>query len=346
MRMTTDQLPSLEVSGRAVSTPYGLLGRDENALSLALGHTFQQCPQLLGWFLKEIGVNGVRRSSLRNLEIHLQRHRSDEVGQGITDIELHLPGQFHVIVEAKVGMGIPNLAQCCKYLPRFEKTGEPIQRLVALVQSANESFVQQHIACDDRLSGRLLNFSWAKFLPRCVRMLMNPGLPSETRNWVRAFYDFLNQEYRMKAFTTEVWIPAINSTKPLWANGPSFWDLHQRYGLYFDDMHPTVRPLYMAFRVRGQVSAIRRVNRIEHVTSMLEVIPDLKHSGKPWIHKPHTVWHLDRAVELPNTLRSGAGMYNRRVRCDLDLLLSCSSVQEVEVKMKERRKSLNEAELG
>jgi hypothetical protein len=30
-------------------------------------------------------------------------------------------------------------------------------------------------------------------------------------------------------------------------------------------------------------------------------------------------------------------MYNRRVRCDLDLLLSCSTVQEIEEAMRERR---------
>jgi hypothetical protein len=31
-------------------------------------------------------------------------------------------------------------------------------------------------------------------------------------------------------------------------------------------------------------------------------------------------------------------MYNRRVRCDLDLLLSCDTVQEIEPAMSKRRR--------
>ena len=57
----------------------------------------------------------------------------------------------------------------------------------------------------------------------------------------------------MKAFSTEVWILAID-TKPLWPNGMSFWDIHRKYDLYFDRTHPTVRPLYfvsVAEKVEG-----------------------------------------------------------------------------------------------
>ncbi len=115
---------SLHVSQRVVTSPFGLLGTDENALSFALGYTFQQCPPFLQWFLRQIGVQGVHKTSLRKVRINLQRYRSSESGQGITDIEIHLDGHFHIIIEAKVGGAVPSIEQCCKYLHRFHETNE------------------------------------------------------------------------------------------------------------------------------------------------------------------------------------------------------------------------------
>src|SRR2546422_3389062 len=126
----------LYAHNRVVYSPFGLLGIDENALSFALGYAFQQCSPLLQWFLKQVGIEGVHRSSLQQARIDLQRGAT---GQGITDIEIHLPGQFHVIIEAKIGLAVPTIDQCRKYLPRFKTTNEPIQKLVALVQSADQT---------------------------------------------------------------------------------------------------------------------------------------------------------------------------------------------------------------
>lgn len=38
---------SIHIDKRAVTTPFGLLGTDKNALTFSLGYTFQQCPMLL-----------------------------------------------------------------------------------------------------------------------------------------------------------------------------------------------------------------------------------------------------------------------------------------------------------
>ena len=130
---------ALYAHNRLVNSPFGLLGTDENALSFALGYTFQQCLPLLQWFLKQVGIAGVYQSSLQQARIDLQRGAT---GQGITDIEIHLPGHFHVIVEAKVGLAVPTIEQCRKYLPRFKTTNEPIQKLVAVVQSPDQTFCQ------------------------------------------------------------------------------------------------------------------------------------------------------------------------------------------------------------
>ena len=326
----------LHAHNRVVNSPFGLLGTDENALSFALGYTFQQCLPLLQWFLKQVGVAGVHHSSLRNARIDLQRHRSGETGQGITDIEIHLPGQFHVIVEAKVGLAVPTIHQCQKYLPRFKVANEPIQKLVAVVQSPDQTFVSEYGQQDKQLSKRLVRFIWPQLLPECVRLMLSNSLSSQAKEWVRCFYDFLDQEYRMKAFTTEVWILAI-STEVLWPNGMSHWDIHKKYRLWWDYKEHSVRPLYIAFRVDGVLDSICRVSRVDHGVPIIDLVPELLKCKRYDFTSPATIWHFGPPVPLANPLRTGGGMYNRRVRCDLDLLLTCGSVQEVEVEMGKRR---------
>ncbi|WP_437191352.1 hypothetical protein [Planctomicrobium sp. SH527] len=331
-----NQQPQLHAYARPVNSPFGLLGTNENALSFALGYTFQQCLPFLQYFLRQLKITGIQLRSLRNTRIELQRYRSDIAGQGITDIELHLPGHFHIIIEAKVGFALPTLQQCQKYLPHF--SDEPHQILVAMVQSPDDSFVERYSVEDCKLTGHLVSFSWTRLFAGCVKLMLSEKLAEHSKNWIRSFYNFLDQEYRMKAFTTEVWIPSIN-TKPLWSGGMSFWDIHQKYSLYWDSTHPTVRPLYFAFRVHGSVDSIHRVNRIEHSIFIDDIVPELAQPRRKRQRVPCTVWHLDAPVSLPRSLKTGGGMYNRRVRCDLDLLLSCETVQEIEEQMRFRRET-------
>ncbi len=330
---------SIYAHDRRVTTPFGLLGIDENALSFALGYTFQQCPHLLQWFLRFVGVPGLHPSSLHKARIDLQRHRTGELEQGITDIEIHLPGHFHVIVEAKIGMATPTFEQCRKYVTRLRATNEPIQRLVALVQSPDQTFVKDYAKRDMDLSKRLVAFHWAELLPASIRIMMDKSALDQSKEWVRSFYSFLDQEYTMKTFTTEVWILPI-STERLWPDGMSHWNIHQKYKVWWDYREHTVRPLYLAFRVESKLDSICRVNRIEHGIPIIDLVLELRKCTKYDFTEPATIWHFDEPVKLATPLRTGAGMYNRRVRCDFDLLLSCNTVQEIEAAMSKRR--LNE----
>jgi hypothetical protein len=327
--------PSLHAHDRTVDTPFGLLGTDENALTFALGYTFQRCLPLLQWFLKEVGIKGLHRSSLKDAHIRLQRHQS---GQGVTDIEIYLPGQFHVIVEAKIGLSEPKIVQCRKYLPRFEKDA-PIQKLVAVIESADHTFVKRYGQQDKQLSKRLMGFSWPSLLPECVRLMLDGSVSPESKAWVRYFYNFLDKEFDMKTYTTEVWILAIN-TEPMWPGGSSHWDVHQKHKLWWAYNDQTVRPLYIAFRVNAKLDSIYRVKRIEHSVPISDRVPEMRRLK--WAKKPATIWHFGPPVPLAKPLRTGRGMRARRVRSDLDLLLTCNSVKEIEDEMRKRRQESKE----
>ncbi len=217
--------PNLIAYGRAVSTPFGLLGATENALTFALGYTFQKCPALLRRFLRDVGIARVRSELLSSTRIYLQR-TSTAAGRNITNIELHLPGQAHVIVEAKIGLSVPSLKQCLKYLPRFQKTGEPQRKLVALVESPATDFIRQYQHERAGLRSLLVGYQWARLIPHCVRLQAHYAADAESGQWVRAFRTFLEEEYAMKCFTEEVWIVPAQS-KPLWPGGWSFYPKHR-----------------------------------------------------------------------------------------------------------------------
>jgi len=341
-------MPSLSIHGRKIISPFGLLGTDENALTVGLGYTLQQSPQLLLWLLRSIGVSGIRYSMLKQAEILLQERHEGTTEHGITDIEILLRPDFHVIIEAKVGLSLPSKSQCVKYLKKLNELEARQKKLVLLVQAPDVQKIESYSKNASDFAKDVVCLNWAELLPELTRLLTRTRTSQTDHScsietgWIRSFYNFLDKEYRMKSFSTEAWILPI-STKPLWNNGVSYWDIHQKYRVIWDTLQPTVRPLYLGFRVDGKVDAIHRVLKVEHGVSILEVAPELSKLSEPWTTQAMTVWHFDEPVKLPNPVRTGSGMYNRRLRCDLDLLLSCETMAEIELKMKMRREGVPEA---
>jgi hypothetical protein len=167
---------SLHAHDRRITSPFGLLGTDENALSFALGYTFQQCPPLLIWFLKQIGIAGVSTPLLPSIRIDLQRHRHGDSAEGITDIEIRLPGHFHIIAEAKVGLGVPSIEQCRKYLSRLislsELGVEPIRHCPFIRStSMNKSIFSTYSTGENRVTASILAVLRSLALPRIERIL-------------------------------------------------------------------------------------------------------------------------------------------------------------------------------
>jgi hypothetical protein len=330
-------LPTILCHARPVTTPFGLLGNDENALSFALGYTFAKCPRLLQCFLLQIGVGGLRRESLNGVEISLQRHERG----GITDIEISLPGKLFVIVEAKVGLSLPTLEQCLKYVPRFEGHEAAKKRLVALVASPAGSLLDTYGEKQANLRPLLTIFHWMDLIPECANLLTVYASTTEPGQWIRAFQQFLEQEYTMRSFTEEVWIVSTNR-KPLWAGGMSFYDTHFNGRIYYRPSdrptHHGKRPLYIAFRVDGKVTHIQKVLSVQHETSPVAFVPQLKKVAETWPTNPHTVWHLDEPTALPNPIPTGdSTMQARMFSCDFDILISSESIREAVQRMKSRR---------
>jgi len=330
---------SLFAYGRAVKTPFGLLGTDERALTFALGYTMWWCPRLLQTFLGAVAIKRFRISHLRNAEIHLETRRDE----GITDIEVIIPNRLHLIIEAKVGLGLPTLDQCRRYIQRLKSSAATYRLLVILVgmdcTPTLALYRQKDKDCDKFLAG----LQWVELLKMRPLLLEHYAPSSEEGRWARAFYDFLEGEFHMNSYTEEVWIVPAKK-KPLWEDGWSFYDTHVKGRIYYRskrDGYTNQKPLYIALRAQGKVESIQRVLKIEHEVILVNVLPQMRNIKDGWPREvPHTVWYLSEPVYLPKILPTGdPSMRGRHLFCDMDILLSSVSIKEAAERMKKRRAS-------
>lgn len=117
-----------------VDSVFQLLGGQENDITCSVAWAFFKSPSFLKEFLwRMIGWKG----SIANVIIRLQQH---ETTGGVTDIEIEMPGEFYLIVEAKRGWNLPTRTQLEKYANRksFKSSGAAIKRLIAFSECSQE----------------------------------------------------------------------------------------------------------------------------------------------------------------------------------------------------------------
>lgn len=109
---------------RPVRGPLHLLSRSENGLTFALGYALASVPALLKAFVHQF----VRKRSEHPISISLQEPSDD----GITDVELSIPGRgLLAIIEAKKG-GWPGPQQLARYAAKLRERGRGGSVLIPL----------------------------------------------------------------------------------------------------------------------------------------------------------------------------------------------------------------------
>jgi hypothetical protein len=321
-----------------VKSPFALLGNDERALTFALGYTFSQSPDFLQGFLRAIGIGGLFRKTLAKARIDMEHQRKDS--KGITDVEIRLPNLLHVIIEAKVGLSLPTREQVLNYTNRLLETRASRKRLVILVAQPADFAVHKILKRGHKGADFLTGLEWSTLLDLAVRLRDHRDLDTDSRFWLDAFTKFLEDGYQMRSFTHEVWI-APASIKPLWPGGMSFHDTHVKHHIYYwDKLHRATRPLYIAFRCRGKVEGFQRVLRVEHDRPPIDYISTLKNVPDDWPSRPFTIWHLGDLVKFSKPIPTGdPKMWASHIYCDMDILLSSSTVKEAAERMKLRNKA-------
>ena len=167
----------------------------------------QQCPRLLQKFLASIGLKGFRLASLEEAKISLETKQ----GKGITDIEVKLANLLYLIIEAKVGLNIPKLEQCKKYIKRLKSSTARERRLVMLLGVDESSTLTLYRNKDEDCRRFLTGFHWAELLEVQRSLLSEFSSASAEGRWIRDFFEFLQGEFNMKSYTDEVWIVPVTN---------------------------------------------------------------------------------------------------------------------------------------
>lgn len=207
---------------------YRLVGRDEDALTYALGHLMAIDDEFMLEVLKGVGVlqkvRGKQYKAYReDYTIHLQEQR-DAGPSGRRDIVIEAGGccGLRVVVEAKIGKGQPDACQLLRYTvgcdcgrhrpeaaERIRQTwGDHKQKfIVALTRDTLDSEVSRTVR--SRLGGsgiELRTAQWHQILTVALDRRRQVQGDTPQSLFVGEFLNFFREHYEMNTYQAEVMV--------------------------------------------------------------------------------------------------------------------------------------------
>lgn len=325
-------MSDLYLHNKPIESLFELLGEDENDITFSVGWALHRSKTFLQLFLKEafgIHVNGSQAT------ICLQHHQHKK---GITDIEIKVNGQFHLIAEAKKGWTLPKRSQLKKYASRMKKDGWPNRRIVVLSE-CSQAYAEHHLKIRKINGIPVSSISWRRVV-RIAKRSVKKGKSVEKR-LLDELITYLRRVTTVQDLESN-WalVVVLNSgTKKGW--GISWIDIVEKRKRYFHRMGengwPKEPPNYMAFRYKGKLRSIHHVEDYQVTTNLHEHIPEIpsKKGGPDFIYK------LGPAIRPAKEVLNGNIYANARLKAMLDTLLTCKTIKEA-VKVSQNRKRRSE----
>jgi hypothetical protein len=325
-------MSELYLHNKPIESLFQLLGENENDITYSIGWALHRSRAFLRLFLKE--TLGAYADS-EQADIYLQHHHHKK---GITDIEIKVSDQFHLIAEAKKGWTLPRKKQLKKYALRMKKDSWPDRRIVILSE-CSAIYAKHHLEARHVNGVPVTSVSWRRIV-RIAKSAIKKGKNAEKR-LLRELITYLGRVTTVQDLESN-WalVVVLNSgTKKGW--GISWIDIVKKRKRYFHRMGehgwPKEPPNYMAFRYRGKLRSIHHVEHYEVTTNLHEHIPEIpsKKGGPDFVYK------LGPAIKPAREVRNGNIFANARLKAMLDTLLTCRTIEEA-VKVSQKRKRRNE----
>ena len=255
---------------------FRLVGRNEDALTYALGYLLSKDPAFCVAFLEQCGVVEARlhrrwaKLFMSTVyEVHLQEIVDGRFGR--RDIVVELEPHLRVVFEAKIGKGRPTARQLLKYAAdtgawnRF-KPKSACRAIVAITRNKQDTQVNQLVAQKlRRKSIRFYGVQWCEVYSLAWRSFLNgKGLAP---HWVLdEFVRFFRRDYEMEHYDAEVAIQDVDNL-----NAEIFFE----GGMYVTDRKDKAEPLYFApyltNTIRKESSYKSPYNGISQVSRVLYV---------------------------------------------------------------------------
>jgi hypothetical protein len=310
----------LTVAGTSITNPFQLIGESEDSITRAIAWALAQSPVFFTRFLRRAGVQAP--VSHENVELTIHRY---ERGAGITDLELFVPGQIHLIVEAKKGWILPHDAQLLQYAGRnsFRSTKASIKRLVTLSECSAEYAKTKLPSTIDRTIP-VAHVSWSGLIAdlRAARL----AAPLAQKRLLHDLSTYIGGFVTQRRESNLVYVVSLGSGSPVgWS--VSWIDIVEKHQRYFHEIGgtwPKVPPTYMAFRYKGQLQSVRFVESYEVVDDLKKAFPD-QPSRKV---RPQFLYKLGPAIVPAQRVQTGAIYPSGRVWCAIDALLTSQTIAE------------------
>jgi len=320
--------------GRDVPTIFNVVrgfGLLENDMTRALGWALARCRHFRGDFVQTLAkVDG---GNSEDVLVSLQSQKSET---GITDIELELEGEFHVIVEAKRGWELPSKQQLEMYALRLAPGAFPRKALVALTD-ANPEYAAVHLDCRTLKGIPVTPFSWGELL-RLAEKTRNLGNSGE-RYIMGELVNYLRDLATLQDIHSNlVWVAPLKDETPKgWQ--VSWIDIVKEKLRYFHPVgyrnFPKVPPNYFAFRYRAKLQSVHHVEGYELVSDAHTVIPEIP-KGEII---DHIVYRLGKPFRPENDVKLGKMWGTAHCQCMIDTLFTCKTLEEAVNLTKERETS-------
>lgn len=319
----------LTLYGRPVGTVFDLLGDKENDITYSLGWALAESEQLSGALLGDVIPAA---SELTAEAVHLQEGVS---GAGFTDIEILAgDGEVHVVIEAKRGYSLPQLAQLQRYATR---TQPPPSALIVCAE-ASADFAAGKLP--NAVAGVPVRYRSWREIEALVSVAANDARRHAEKRLLRDLSHYLKGVMTMQDVSSNL-VYVVSLGTEIEDTGISFRDVVVDHDTYFCPVGggagrwPKEPPNYLGFRFDGKLQQVRHVERYRIADDSYAGFEPLK--GKvDWADERHWVFDLGPVMEPMHEVRTGRLYRAQRVWVALDLLLTCETIAEARDRTKVR----------
>ncbi len=312
---------SLSIRSAFPKNVFELMGKDENSATYALGWALERSPRFAALLVEAIAWRPIDVSDLR---IALQKSGDD---RGFTDIDLRCDKALHAIVEAKQGFDLPGIKQLSRYRPRLREAGFESVALVS-VSAAPEPIARLKLPKEVG-SAPVKHLSWGA-VRGIAKKARSEAAGLEEKLWLRELIDHL-EDYAAMNRTRDnmVYVVSLGSDAMRDDCDRTWIDVVEQDRSYFHPVGnhwPMQPPNYVAFRYRGLLQSVHRIEGFDIVNDVSTVNPT-------WCSTDvdHFVYKLGPAMKPPKPLRAGGPndsiKRSARVWCAIDTLLSAQFEQ-------------------
>ena len=304
---------AISISGQEVSSVFRLIGNDEKSITHTMGWVLGQSEAFRKTFLRDVGY---RKPHDEAPVITLQQHHAHG---GYTDIELDIPNQLSLIVEAKVGWNVPSQNQLELYARRLLDES-PHQKMIISVSAATQRYASASLP-GEALGIPVIHRSWAEISKSVERANALTRKPVE-KFILDEFHKHLKGFVSMRDINSNLTYVVVLSANNINPDRDYTWiDVVEKDQTYFHPFGingwPALPPNYLAFRYGGQLRSVHHVEGYDVVGDLSAINPHW-----PAGSDEHLLYRLGPPMRPASPLPNGKIYATGRVWCALDTLLS------------------------